>query len=73
MYSEKNSFLMFYIISISDVIFLNIFAKELFPDIALQLWERGEQSRLEEVAREVLVQHVPAALLSGTIGTCKKS
>ena len=73
MYSEKNSFLMFYIISISDIIFLNVFAKELFPDIALQLWERGEQSWLEEVARKVLVQHVPAAFISGTIGTCKKS
>ena len=73
MYSEKNSFLMLYIISISDIIFLNIFAKELFPDIALQLWERGEQSRLEEVPREVLVQHVPAPFISGTIGTCKKS
>ena len=52
---------------------LKLFAKELFPDIALQLWERGEQSRLEEVSRKVLVQHVPAAFISGTIGTCKKS
>ena len=62
-----------YIISISDIQFFNVFAKELFPDIALQLWERGEQSRLEEVSRKVLVQHVPAAFISGTIGTCKKS
>ena len=55
MYSEKNSFLMFYIISISDIQFLNVFAKELFPDVALQLWEGGEQSRLEKVSSEVLV------------------
>ena len=40
-------------------IFLNWFAKELFPDVALQLWEGGEQSRLEKVPCEVLVQHVP--------------
>ena len=37
---------------------LNVFGEESFPCVALQLRKGGEQGGLEEVLREVLVQHV---------------